>query len=410
MEYSVGVKNKFELFSEVDDPDFIHISAKKQIPKHDTKKPLQKSNVIVPDKVVTVQSKSVAKPVAQSQKTVETKRSNDKTDRRSNEKGGRADKRDFGNKGDRKTGKREFDRRSGSDKAGVKPTEKREGFGKNNWGNYADDEKAQNETTEQNNTNDEQAINNANEEIENVEPVEEEPKVLTLEEYRKQEQEKRLVPKYNIRKPGEGDTQQWKKGYVLKKDKEEEEEVVVYEEIEVEEKQHGKHKKVLDIDITFREDRKNTFGGGFRGDRGNFRFNRDRGDRPPRGDREERSDRPPRRDREDRPPREDRGDRSDRPPRRDDRGPREDRPPREDGDRQDRRERNRNEDGEEREERRERRERRHDGDGDNREDRSGRRDDRGPRRSGGNFRSKGGKPAAPKFDDLNDFPTLGLGA
>ena len=36
-------------------------------------------------------------------------------------------------------GKREFDRHSGSDKSGVKPTEKREGSGAFNWGNPADD-------------------------------------------------------------------------------------------------------------------------------------------------------------------------------------------------------------------------------------------------------------------------------
>lgn len=214
MDYGVGVKNKFELYDlEVDDPDFIHIKTKKQGSQkaHSTeaKKPLQKSNVIEKNKTVVKVAPVTAKTTVQSKpndvkaRPTETRDSNRRT-----EKGGRADKR----KTDQaRTGKREFDRRSGSDKAGVKPTEKREGFGKSNWGNFAEDAEttAPNETTEQTELNNEDDLNHTNDEIENVEPVEEEPKVLTLEEYRKQEQEKRLVPKYNIRKPGEGDTQQW---------------------------------------------------------------------------------------------------------------------------------------------------------------------------------------------------------
>ena len=235
MDYGVGVKNKFDLFDQdITDPDFIHIGAKKQgHPKTTDKKPLQKSTVTAEkNKQVTVKSAPVKATV---QKTVVNDvkaRSNDTRDsNRRNDKGNRFDKR-TGGSGKERSGKREFDRKSGSDKSGVKPVEKREGFGKSNWGNFTEDaETTQEQPTELNN---DEELNNNNEEIENVEPAgPEEPKVLTLEEYRKQEQEKRLVPKFNIRKPGEGDTQQWKKGYVLKKEDEEEEQVVVYEEIEV---------------------------------------------------------------------------------------------------------------------------------------------------------------------------------
>jgi plasminogen activator inhibitor 1 RNA-binding protein len=46
-------------------------------------------------------------------------------------------------------------------------------------------------------------------------------------------EEKRVQPKFNLRKPGEGeDNTQWKKTFVLKKKVEDEEEVE-YEEIEV---------------------------------------------------------------------------------------------------------------------------------------------------------------------------------
>lgn len=237
MDYGIGVKNKFDLFDlEVEDPDFILINSKKQgHPKTTSdKKPLQKSNVTEKNAKVTVKGAQPVKAATTQKSTVAQTndvraRQNDSRDRRA-DKGNRSDKRSTGKEGGR-TGKREFDRKSGSDKSGVKPTEKRGGLGKSNWGNFTEDRTAQTETPAEQN-NEEEALNHANEEIENVEPVEE-PKVLTLEEYRKQEQEKRLVPKYNIRKPGEGDTQQWKKGYVLKKDDEEEEHIVVYEEIEV---------------------------------------------------------------------------------------------------------------------------------------------------------------------------------
>lgn len=62
------------------------------------------------------------------------------------------------------------------------------------------------------------------------EEVEDGPKEMTLAEYKKLEEEKRKLPKFNLRKPGEGeDNAQWKKTFLLPKTKEEEE--VEYEEI-----------------------------------------------------------------------------------------------------------------------------------------------------------------------------------
>lgn len=53
---------------------------------------------------------------------------------------------------------------------------------------------------------------------------------MTLEEYKKLEEAARTVPKFNLRKPGEGeDTGQWKKTFLLQKPKDEDE--VEYEEI-----------------------------------------------------------------------------------------------------------------------------------------------------------------------------------
>lgn len=48
-------------------------------------------------------------------------------------RGGRGRGRGEGGRG------RQFDRHSGSDRSGVKPTEKREGFGSHNWGTQADE-------------------------------------------------------------------------------------------------------------------------------------------------------------------------------------------------------------------------------------------------------------------------------
>lgn len=167
---------------------------------------------------------------------------------------GDGDRRDFGKDNRERRGprgapgappsRRDFDRKSGSDKTGVKPTEKRDGFGKANWGNFTDDaadawgEEQPVTSPEDVPTNDENerpadlsTEDSADIVATNDESVEEEPQVFTLDEWRKQQEKERVVPQYNLRKAGEGDTQQWQKGYVLKKKNQEEE--VEYEEIEI---------------------------------------------------------------------------------------------------------------------------------------------------------------------------------
>lgn len=58
------------------------------------------------------------------------------------------------------------------------------------------------------------------------EPVEEEEKVLTLDEWKAQQEASRIKAEFNIRKPGEGCAAdpQWKKMVILKKKEEEVEE------------------------------------------------------------------------------------------------------------------------------------------------------------------------------------------
>ena len=69
---------------------------------------------------------------------------------------------------------------------------------------------------------------NSNGEKKSEEMPDDAPKEMTLDEWKRMEEEKRVVPQYNIRKPGEGENNDlWKGTYVLKK-KEEDEEIVEY--------------------------------------------------------------------------------------------------------------------------------------------------------------------------------------
>ncbi|XP_050314559.1 plasminogen activator inhibitor 1 RNA-binding protein isoform X2 [Anthonomus grandis grandis] len=176
-------------------------------------------------------------------------------------------------------GKREFDRQSGSDKTGVKPVEKRDGAGAHNWGSTKDLIEAEaerpNETDQSWGENDKPEVNNDAEKKDEPEteqaPVEEEPKELTLDEWKAQ-RAGRAKPTYNIRKAGEGeDLSQWKKMFELKKkEKEEESEDEEYDASEYPQRV-GRQKHVLDIDIQFNDNRRpgGTRGrGGSRGGRG----------------------------------------------------------------------------------------------------------------------------------------------
>lgn len=171
--------------------------------------------------------------------------------------------------------KREFNRHSGSDRAGVKSVEKREGAGSHNWGKIDDfdgpttdlrdlaiAEKGTNEqdngkTGEEEEQHDAEATVPAAEEGEQTgenENKSDEPQFKTLDEYKKEQEEKRVHTQFNIRKPGEGeDKSKWKKTYVLKKKPVAEEEEVEYEEIEVEEdSSKRRNRQVLDIEVNFR--------------------------------------------------------------------------------------------------------------------------------------------------------------
>jgi len=188
-------------------------------------------------------------------------------------------------------GKREFDRRSGSDRTGIKPVEKREGGGSYNWGTPEDDiAEPLNDTL---NTCDEaEPAKVPSDDAENRDPQPQEPRELTEEELaRKKEREDeekemtldeykasqagRAKPSYNLRKAGEGcDDKQWKKTYLVQKKVEEQSE----EESDEEEVEDSRH---VNIEIRFNDPAQRGGGGGRgRGGRGRGEF---RGRGGPRG-------------------------------------------------------------------------------------------------------------------------------
>jgi plasminogen activator inhibitor 1 RNA-binding protein len=156
---------------------------------------------------------------------------NDRGTGRGRARGGRGmsrNRRDFEGRG-----KREFDRRSGSDKSTYRgPNEKREGAGSHNWGSMADDagegelfddttSSEQEKTTDWANASEEaekaaETKESTTEET-NVEGEEETAageedsvKLMTLDEYKAEQEKLRMKADFKLRKPSEGeDSHRW---------------------------------------------------------------------------------------------------------------------------------------------------------------------------------------------------------
>lgn len=166
-------------------------------------------------------------------------------------------------------GKRDFDRHSGSDRTGVKATEKREGGGSHNWGTVKDDiEEQLKETVEEpqewNQQNEDTENKDPNESTESANPEETEedqPKQLTLEEWKKMEEQKRVKSTFKLRKAGEGvDSGQWKTGRVYRKSAGDDESDEEDEEDEDEDEARSK-RFVNEIKITFNDSPRRGRGG-----------------------------------------------------------------------------------------------------------------------------------------------------
>ncbi|CAF4958673.1 plasminogen activator inhibitor 1 RNA-binding protein-like [Pieris napi] len=186
-------------------------------------------------------------------------------------------------------GKREFDRRSGSDKTGVKPVDKREGGGPHNWGTLKDDlEEELNKTGSDGDVGEEKpaeapavgAGDGQQPEPERTVPTEEEPRELTLDEYKALRNAQRTAPQYNLRKAGEGeDLSQWKNLVMLEKKKEGGEDDDSDEEYDISDypQRVGRQKRLLGIEFTFSDGTRRGAPGG----RGRGRGGRGRGGRGP---------------------------------------------------------------------------------------------------------------------------------
>ncbi|KAJ1371901.1 hypothetical protein KIN20_033936 [Parelaphostrongylus tenuis] len=163
-------------------------------------------------------------------------------------------------------GGRQFDRQSGSVRAGVRGVEKKEGYGRGNWGDDKDELAGETEplpAVDEPEAPREVAVDDLP-----MESVEIDTQKTLKEFYGSRKKE---APKFNVRKAGEGEEKNLGKLVKLQKevlpDKEEEEVSIIRRE---------PREKVVHIDIQFAEPNR-----GFRGERGDA-F---RGDRPPRGGR-----------------------------------------------------------------------------------------------------------------------------
>lgn len=170
---------------------------------------------------------------------------------------------------DGRSGKREFDRQSGSDKTGVKAVDKREGGGAHNWGSAKQDvedmDKIEPDLKEDGNS-DGNAKSEENLVVEEV--------LLTLDEY-KQLQGQRAKPVYNTRKAGEGeDKKKWKNLVPLqkKKDESKSEDEYEYDPAQYPQRKRG-IRYIKDIKVCFNE-----------GKRIGFNNNNNRNRRRPGGD------------------------------------------------------------------------------------------------------------------------------
>ena len=174
-------------------------------------------------------------------------------------------------------GKREFDRRSGSDKTGVKPVDKREGAGPHNWGTIKDDLDELNKTGSEGDAAEEKpadaaaagvgagAGDAAPPDAERAPPAEDEPRELTLDEYKALRNAQRTAPQYNLRKAGEGeDLSQWKNLVMLEKKKEGEHDDDSDEEYDLADypQRVGRQKRVLGIEFTFSDTARRGGAGG----------------------------------------------------------------------------------------------------------------------------------------------------
>ncbi|VDK61697.1 unnamed protein product [Onchocerca ochengi] len=176
-------------------------------------------------------------------------------------------------RGGRGRGGRQFERISGSDRTGVKSMDRKDGFGKGNWGTDQDEMNGQNEQMNDGTEgvmkeDDATSREKTQEELRLEAEAEARAKQLTLDEFKAQIASKRSEPHFNIRQAGEGaNDKDFGKLIPLNKpimEENSEEEIVVV--------RREPRTKRLDIEINFTDEQRGGRGGrvrdGFKGGRG----------------------------------------------------------------------------------------------------------------------------------------------
>lgn len=174
-------------------------------------------------------------------------------------------------------GKREFDRRSGSDKTGVKPVDKREGGGPHNWGTIKDDVDEFKTASDAEVPPEDAKVGEpgaappaaagAGDAPPGEERAADEPRELTLDEYKALRSAARTAPQYNLRRAGEGeDLSRWKNMVRLEREKsaagaidddsDDEYDIADYPQ------RVGRQKRVLGIEFTFSDTARRGGAGG----------------------------------------------------------------------------------------------------------------------------------------------------
>jgi plasminogen activator inhibitor 1 RNA-binding protein len=214
MSYGVGVTNRFDLLGDDENGSEVVVKAKKV-----DAKPAEAPQAVKP----TQERKPVTADKRPSRPSFKGDRGAFVSDPATNkpERAERGERRP--RSGPVRPGKREFDRRSGSDKSSVKPEDKRRGGGRFNWGEGV----PKTETAEEPKTEAEalttaegDAKLESGETPQSESPAADEPKELTLAEYKKQlEKTQQSLAALKLRQAGQDvDKAIWKDTVEMKRE------------------------------------------------------------------------------------------------------------------------------------------------------------------------------------------------
>ncbi|VDO12815.1 unnamed protein product [Rodentolepis nana] len=185
--YTVQVKSRFDLFAK----DGFNVEDSSKAAKPREKRDRRSSGKA---KLEVIEKANVKEAGSQMESLGDVKKGNQnptETSRNDRSKGGKPGPAD-----------QRKDRRSGSDKTGVKAVPKKDGYGKSNWGTMEDELEAQ---TEEINVDQPVEEEEAPEQSATQAPVEEQPKTYTLKEYKEMKKKPSVtLATSKVRRPNDG--------------------------------------------------------------------------------------------------------------------------------------------------------------------------------------------------------------